>query len=166
MNVLVTNRTQDRIPERRIKYCAAEILRCLVRRGWRKFSTYELGIAFVGARESRILNERFLRKSKPANVLSFDYGSSGELILCPGVIRREAAEAHETFDIRLLRLLVHGAVHLSGVHHEKHRTLERKAEKLEAALAKHLGCTGPAATSPPVRRGRGRTRLAHYIRRH
>ncbi|OHA09574.1 MAG: rRNA maturation RNase YbeY [Candidatus Sungbacteria bacterium RIFCSPLOWO2_01_FULL_60_25] len=166
MTVSVVNRTQVRIPGTRVRRIAAGILRELARRGREKSRGYDLAIVFVGNRESKALHQRFSRKAKPANVLSFDYGSFGEIILAPGVIRREARASRESFDARLFRLMIHGAAHLAGIHHEGSRAIERKADRWEATLAKRLGCTDPAGELPPTRRGRGRKTSAHHIRRH
>ncbi|OHA08228.1 MAG: rRNA maturation RNase YbeY [Candidatus Sungbacteria bacterium RIFCSPLOWO2_01_FULL_59_16] len=166
MTVLVVNQTKIRIPAKRITRIAAGLLREFARRGWRKFRAYDLAIVFMGDRESGILHQRFFRKSKPANVLSFDYGSAGEIILAPGVIRHEAREARESFAARLLRLLIHGFVHLAGIHHEKSHALLRRADALEAACARRFGLIDSAGISPPARRGRGRKSSAKHIRRH
>lgn len=166
MSVSVLNRTRARLPEGRIRRIARRIAQELRRQNARTFRAYDLAIVFVGDREARTLHERFLRKPKPASILSFDYGSSGEIVLNPGAIRREAREARTSFRAHLFRLMVHGAAHLAGIHHEGSRSAERNADRWEADLNARLGLGDAAGASLSTRRNRRRNIHAQRIRRH
>jgi len=66
------------------------------------------------------LNRRYRLEQKPANVLSFRYGDGyGEILVCPAVIRREARAQNNSFEYQLTWMIMHGMIHLSGLHHEK-----------------------------------------------
>lgn len=102
----------------------------------------EISMSVVGARKMRFLTREFLSEDRPHEVLAFglqDTTSSvketggqaigfvdvpdgilhlGDVILCwPEVLR--SASARDVFvDDELYRLVVHGAEHLLGKHHE------------------------------------------------
>lgn len=79
---------------------------------------YELSIALVSEKKSSELNRRYRHKNKPTNILSFALTKqSGEIILCPAVIRREAKNFSKTFSQFLGFLVIHGMLHLEGMEH-------------------------------------------------
>jgi probable rRNA maturation factor len=107
----------------------------------------ELSLLFVDEPAMAELNERFLGKEGPTDVLAFpideepveggrspDSGGSGpgyvpaepsdlpvllgDIVLCPAVARRNAPEHAGTYDDELALLIVHGALHLLGMDHE------------------------------------------------
>ena len=80
--------------------------------------SYELSIAFVDEETSRNINSEYRQKDYPTNVLSFPLSKkSGELILCPNVIKRE----HQLFEKNFFEfagfLVIHGMLHLKGLDH-------------------------------------------------
>ena len=94
---------------------------------------YELSIALVPDSKSRALNKKFREKDKPTNVLSFSLSkNSGELILAPDLIRREAKEMKKPHQEWLRELVIHGMLHLKGL---SHGSIMEKAEKF--FLKKH-----------------------------
>lgn len=97
-----------------------------------------VGVALVVPAESRRLNRR-RRQDRATNVLSFDYGVEGEIILCPAVARREARASGESFGSRMRRLFLHGLVHLSGLHHERSAAAGECARRLEEELFREAG---------------------------
>lgn len=95
-------------------------------------------LVFVSDQESAKLNARFRKQPKPTSILSFDYGSSGELIVPPHLIRRAAARAGEPFRMRLAALVVHGMLHLAGFHHEPSRRRARHFDRVEREVLERL----------------------------
>lgn len=88
---------------------------------------YELSVALVEEKKSRQLNKKYRRKDKPTNVLSFSLAeNSGELVLCPALIRREAEESGRTYRDWLRFLVIHGMLHLKGM---EHGSIMEKAER-------------------------------------
>jgi len=103
-------------------------------------TSYSLSVAYVTEKESRALNKKWRKKDKPTNVLSFALGKNlGELVLCPEVIRREAAGFSRTFPKFLGFLVIHGMLHLKGLDHgKKMEQLEQKYEEKHLSRTKFL----------------------------
>lgn len=92
----------------------------------------EILVVSVSEKESVALNRRYRKKHKATNVLSFYYGKEyGEIIVCPSLIRREAEIQKHTFRYQMTWMIVHGMIHLAGVHHERSATAAKKTEALE-----------------------------------
>jgi probable rRNA maturation factor len=115
----------------------------------------EVALLFVDESAIAALNERFLGHVGPTDVLSFpieddpvpagrspDLGGNGpgaepaesellllgDVVICPGVAVRNAAEHQVSFDDEVALLVVHGLLHLLGMDHE----VEEQAEVMEA----------------------------------
>lgn len=88
----------------------------------------DLSIALVSQAEMKRLNKEYRRKNRATDVLSFRYDDSGEIIICPAEVRKNAEEFNSTFNRELIKVLIHGILHLSGYDHEKNKA---KAEKME-----------------------------------
>lgn len=89
----------------------------------------------VSRQESVRLNRKYRKKSYPANILSFRYGPEyGEIIVCPALISREAKAAGHTYRYQMTRMVLHGMIHLAGMHHEKSRVMAKKVEQLERRI--------------------------------
>jgi probable rRNA maturation factor len=81
----------------------------------------EVVIVFTGDREIHDLNLRFRGKDKPTDVLSFigeEEGHLGDLIISVKTLKRQAKEYRVTVSDELLRLVIHGTLHLLGYDHE------------------------------------------------
>ncbi len=115
----------------------------------------EVSLLFVDEDAIAALNERFLGKNGPTDVLSFpiedepgptgrspDLGGTGpgtspeegtltllgDVVICPAVAARNAPSTRCPLDDELALLLVHGILHLLGMDHEK----DAEAERMEA----------------------------------
>lgn len=106
----------------------------------------EVGVVEISASESMRLNRRYRKKRKPANVLSFRYSDAyGEILVCPQVIRREAlkntgnarAKGH-LFVIHMTWMVVHGMLHIAGVHHELSETEDRRSRTIERGVLEKI----------------------------
>jgi probable rRNA maturation factor len=106
----------------------------------------ELSMLFVDEQAMADLNERFLGRSGPTDVLAFpmddevvesgrqpDQGGRGpgapsepsdipvlvgDVVICPVVAERQAPAHGTTFDDEMALLVVHGVLHLLGFDHE------------------------------------------------
>lgn len=95
------------------------------------FNAVEVSIAVVGDRKMRKLNKKYRNLDKTTNVLSFPL-SEGEgtnlpsdilrlgdvIISYPQIIRESAAE-DMLVDDKIDELIIHGLMHLLGIHHEE-----------------------------------------------
>ena len=98
----------------------------------------DLSIALVGQKKIRELNKNYRKKDKVTDVLSFKYNSSGEIVICPKVVRKNAKKFNSTFKKELARVLIHGILHLLGYDHEKSITEAEKMNKKEKYYMSHL----------------------------
>ena len=88
----------------------------------------ELTLRVVDDAESAALNIRYRGKKGPTNVLSFraepPAGRSAELlpigdvVICAGVVAREAREQGKALSAHWAHMVVHGTLHLQGYDHE------------------------------------------------
>ena len=128
----------------------------------------EVSLLFVDEDAIAALNEQFLGKSGPTDVLSFpiedepgptgrspDLGGSGpgtspeegsltllgDVVSCPAVAARNAAEHGVSLDDEVALLVVHGLLHLLGMDHEEDAEAERM-EALEQELLARYYRTG------------------------
>jgi probable rRNA maturation factor len=80
--------------------------------------TESLSLAFVSKVEIKKLNQKFRKKNKPTDVLSFE--EINEVVICPEVVKEKNEDIKKVF--------VHGVLHLLGYDHEKS---EKDAELME-----------------------------------
>ena len=131
----------------------------------------EVSLLFVDEDAMAALNEQFLDKSGPTDVLSFpiedepgptgrspDFGGSGpgtsaengaltllgDVVICPVVAAKNAVEHEVTLDDEVALLVVHGLLHLLGMDHEEEGEAERM-EALEQQLLKRFYRVSPGA---------------------
>lgn len=92
----------------------------------------EITIITVSVKESLKLNRRYRNSRKPANVLSFLYGQEyGEIIICPSVIAQDAKKQRNTQLFQMTWMVLHGMLHLAGLHHEKSKVIAEMSERIE-----------------------------------
>jgi len=100
----------------------------------------EIAVIEISSRESLKLNRRYRNKRKPANVLSFLYGREyGEIILCPAIIKKDAKKQAHTKVFQMTWMVLHGMLHLAGLHHERSHVFAKKVEKIEQEILSALG---------------------------
>ena len=108
----------------------------------------EIAIRLVDAEEGRELNKEYRGKDYATNVLSFPYEyeprTVGDLVLCPEVVAREAAEQGKTLAAHYAHLTVHGILHLQGWDHEEDEHAEAM-ENEERRILAALGIADPYA---------------------
>src|SRR5262245_5068356 len=116
-----------------------------LRRWARAASRSSVTLRIVGEREARDLNRTFRNKDYASNVLSFSYDeTSGDVVLCHPVIRREARAQGKSLAAHYAHLVVHGCLHLRGYAHEKKRDAARM-EAREIRLLRRAGFRNPYA---------------------
>jgi probable rRNA maturation factor len=125
----------------------------------------EVSLLFVDEAAIASLNERFLDKVGPTDVLSFpiedevdrsgrspDEGGTGpasieadtdrhlllgDVVICPAVAARNAVDHGVTFDDEIALLVVHGILHLLGMDHVADEEAERMELREQQLLARY-----------------------------
>jgi len=114
------------------------------------FSEPELTIRLTDDEESQSLNSEYRGKDRPTNVLSFPFDAPpevplellGDLVICVGVVEREAVEQGKTAEAHWAHMVIHGCLHLLGYDHIKDDEAE-EMEALERDLLASLGYSDP-----------------------
>ena len=135
----VNNLTTVRVDEKQLKDISQKVLR-----GEKIKDEVELSIALVGPARMREINKRYLSKNRATDVLAFPafakgYGGQanpfkgiqglGEIVICPIEVKKNAKEFSSTFEKELIKVLIHGILHLLGYNHENSRKESKKMEK-------------------------------------
>ncbi|MDR1996652.1 rRNA maturation RNase YbeY [Azonexus sp.] len=101
----------------------------------------EIAIRLVDVDEGQVLNRDYRGKDYATNVLSFPYDDEpvvrGDLVICPAVVAREAAEQNKPLAAHYAHLTVHGMLHLQGWDHDNDadaQAMEDKEKEILAAL--------------------------------
>jgi probable rRNA maturation factor len=108
----------------------------------------ELSLALVSDDAIAALNEAHRGKRGPTDVLSYSLVEGrhaahraellGDVVIAPAVAARQAREAGHSLNDELLRLLIHGVLHLLGHDHQIARDAKRMRAK-ERVLWKAVG---------------------------
>jgi probable rRNA maturation factor len=147
MEVLIDNRqNRQPIPLKKIKQAAQVVLNAL------DCPEAELSIVIVDDAEIAELNQRYLQRSGPTNVLAFpmqegEFGEIsphllGDVVISADTAAREGREAGIPMVAHMIALLVHGILHLLGYDHETEpaqaREMDAKSRELLALLERRL----------------------------
>ena len=115
-----------------------------VLKGEEKKDSY-LSIAFIGALRMKKLNNKYLKRNYPTDVLVFleketypEINNLGEIVICLQVVKRNAKKFNLTFEKELSKVLIHGVLHLLGYDHEKSAKKAKEMEKKENYYLKKL----------------------------
>jgi probable rRNA maturation factor len=134
----INNLTKFRVDKKAFSTVAKKVLS-----GENK-KTKTLSLAFVGKNEIKKLNRKFRKKNKPTDVLSFELDNSitskkdkyiGEIIICPEVVVENAKKYGVPVKSELMKVFVHGILHLCGYDHER---LKKEEEIMEKKQEKYL----------------------------
>ena len=108
------------------------------------FPDKELSIVFTDDRRIAQLNNRYLGRKGPTNVLAFPMEDGptsevestmlGDVVISVSTALRESKEHGEALEHTIDRLLIHGLLHLLGYDHEKSNAEARRMEKEEKRL--------------------------------
>src|SRR5512138_1087780 len=135
MNIAITNcQRRQKIAVKKVRAAASKILSVL------GCKDAELSVSIVGDRKIRVLNREYLQKDRPTNVISFPMQEGefaalspdllGDVVISADTTAREAEDGGVSFHERLVFLLLHGILHLTGYDHE--RSGETEAKRMEA----------------------------------
>ena len=118
------------------------------------YRTAEIGLVLLDAEEAQAYNRDYRGRDYATNVLSFAQDELdefalqaadtlyGDLIICPQVVEKEAAEQGKTVQEHYAHLTVHGMLHLIGFDHIEDDEAE-EMEALEIRILHQLGYDNP-----------------------
>ncbi len=112
MKILITNKQKKRLPIRRLKALAENILDKEKQRG-------EMSIVLGDDELLCELNKKFLNKDEPTDVLAFPLGDVGEVIVSVDMAERYAKEDGKSLLEELGILISHGILHILGYKHSE-----------------------------------------------
>ena len=99
----------------------------------------EIGVVLLKPEESVRLNKIYRNKKEATNVLSFNYSPDyGEILICPEIVKKEAKERGNTQAFQMTWMIVHGMIHLAGLHHESSIYAAQKTPVLERSILAKL----------------------------
>jgi len=120
---LAGRRGLPQVDRRRLRRRAGAILRAVDR------PDAELSVALVGDAEMAELNERYRGIDRTTDVLSFSLLEGphpdrrgnllGDVVVSLETAERQARRGRRDLDVEVLRLLIHGVLHLLGYDHEE-----------------------------------------------
>ncbi len=87
---------------------------------------------FNGGRKKKLISSNHYKFK------SSDYRVLGDIVICIPQVIIQARDYDNTFYDELLRLLIHGLLHLLGYDHEKNTYQKRKMKKKERELLNAL----------------------------
>lgn len=96
---------------------AAWVARCIRDEG---FEPGEISFVFCSPQQHLEINRRYLGHDYNTDVITFDYSDlqagmvSGEIFVDPATVRSNAAAYGQTAGVEMLRVLIHGVLHLCG----------------------------------------------------
>lgn len=127
----IKNLTPGKIDEKLLKNIVKKVLK-----GENK-EDVELSIVLVCQRRMRGFNKKYRKQDKPTDVLSFllEPGKSGEIVICPEQVKKNAKKFGTDFEKELVMVLIHGVLHLLGYDHEG---ATKAAKRMEVKQNKYL----------------------------
>ncbi|MBR1473521.1 MAG: rRNA maturation RNase YbeY [Paludibacteraceae bacterium] len=104
------------------------------------FSVGNINYIFCSDERELEVNRRFLGHDYYTDVITFDYSTpstlNGDIFISLDTVRSNAELVGTSFDNELLRILIHGVLHLTGQGDKTPETKAQMTEKEEKALAK------------------------------
>lgn len=113
-----------------------------------EIETFEgvLNVIFVTDTYIQALNKIYRQKDKTTDVLSFNYENDdqdsdlmGEVYLSVETCRRQAVDHHHSFEDELIKLIIHGILHVHGFDHEEDGDYKEMYAIEKAVLGKIAG---------------------------
>jgi len=149
MIVIKNKQRLHKIDTKQVKEITQKILDLL------DYTNFDLGIWFTTNTTIRKYNRTYRNKDKPTDILSFSHHPElrpgkriqvhqpedknlGDLIISAEYLKKDAPLWHQTFEERLVILLIHGICHLLGYDHENDQDYKimKKKETLLLKLLK------------------------------
>lgn len=127
----ITNLVGQKIDKLFLKNVAKAVLTFI---GGKNISN--ISLVFIGEDKIRQINKKYRKKDKATDVLSFE--GLNEIFICPAAVKRQAKNLKNPFRSELMRVLIHGILHLKGYRHEKSKKEMEKMEGLEEKILQSI----------------------------
>jgi rRNA maturation RNase YbeY len=106
------------------------------------FSVGNINYIFCSDERELEVNRQFLGHDYYTDVITFDYSTpttlNGDIFISLDTVRSNAEMVSTTFNHELLRILIHGVLHLTGQGDKTPETKAQMTQKEESALAKWI----------------------------
>lgn len=117
--------------------------------------TAQLSLSLVGKTRMRSLNRKYRGRDYPTDVLAFPMEHMGkqtevflgDVVVCLPVAIGQALRFGNTADQEILRLLIHGTLHLLGYDHEQSQRDATRMQRKERAIFQTLSPVPPLLAS-------------------
>ena len=104
------------------------------------FAVGNINYIFCSDERELEVNRQFLGHDYYTDIITFDYSTSsvlnGDIFISLDTVRSNAEQLNISFDAELLRILIHGVLHLTGQGDKTPETKAQMTAKEEKALAK------------------------------
>lgn len=129
--VEINNLTNYRADQKFLKKISEKVLK---KESKKEFA---LSVVLVGQKIIKQLNKKYLGKNQTTDILAFPetefsklrISESGEIVICPQVVKKNAKKFNSTFEKELNLVLIHGILHLFGYDHRKNKEAGKMREK-------------------------------------
>lgn len=99
----------------------------------------EVGYMFVNDEKMLEINNEYLQHDYYTDVITFDYNENdvlnGDIVISLDTVRTNAEKFGKTFDDELHRVIIHGILHLCGLHDKAPGEREQMEKAENKALA-------------------------------
>ncbi len=99
----------------------------------------EVGYMFVNDEKILEINNEYLQHDYYTDVITFDYNENdvvnGDIVISLDTVRTNAEKFGKTFDDELYRVIIHGILHLCGLHDKAPGEREQMEKAENKALA-------------------------------
>jgi probable rRNA maturation factor len=146
MAVKIYHRKNSPVQIKKVQKCLEKLLRFSGRQ------KAELELRLVGLKNIQKLNRKFLNKNRITDVLSFPLETHppfkngpwhlGEIVIATEIAKRQAKKASRALTTQIIRLAIHGFVHLHGLDHETGEGELKKFQRLEKKYLQYLSKKG------------------------
>ena len=104
------------------------------------FAVGNINYIFCSDERELEVNRQFLGHDYYTDIITFDYSTSsvlnGDIFISLDTVRSNAEQLNISFDAELLRILIHGVLHLTGQGDKTPETKAQMTAKEEKALSK------------------------------
>jgi len=96
----------------------------------------QISLVFVNENKIKEINRRYRQKNEATDVLSFE--GLNEIFICPAAVKKQAKKLKNPFRSELMRVLIHGILHLKGYMHEKNKKETERMEEMEEKILQSI----------------------------